>query len=98
MNNLQVNKELLETILDASMKTAFNYRGKSNEMYSLGCLESTANLIYILLIQINDDECELARKSQHFAKISIDRMKEWENMNARGADKESSEKIEQIRG
>lgn len=46
---MQVNQEMLETMLDAALSTARRYRGRNGEMYALGQLESTANLIYVMI-------------------------------------------------
>lgn len=45
---MQVNREMLESMLDAVLSTARNHRGRQGELYALGQLEATANLIYVM--------------------------------------------------
>lgn len=46
---MQVNRDMLETVLDAALSTARSYRGKEGELYALGQLEATSNLVYIMI-------------------------------------------------
>ena len=46
---MEVNREMLETVLDAALSTARSFRGRPGELYALGQLEATANLIYVMI-------------------------------------------------
>jgi len=70
-----VNKEMLNAVLDAALTTARSYRGKSNELYALGQLEATANLIYITICcQDKRDFGHLEIRCQASAQEAVDRM------------------------
>lgn len=71
MNRLEVDPELLEAILGASYSTYMAHRDCDKELYALGCLEATANLVYILTSGTENEE--LATTAQLFAGVAIDR-------------------------
>jgi len=71
MPQVYVDLEFAESILGASYSTAMSHRAKKDEMYALGALEATANLIYIMAV--NSDIPELETLCQKFAGDALSR-------------------------
>ena len=78
MEDVHVRPEMLETILTASLQTARRYYGCAEEMYSLGQLEATANLVYVILCSRNTlgkfPSIEIL--CQEYSTIAVERMEE----------------------
>ncbi|MCG8311635.1 MAG: hypothetical protein MI976_00325 [Pseudomonadales bacterium] len=72
MAEYNVDKELLNALLDAARCTALSHRGKERELYVLGQLEATANLAYILTA--GNVEYEFEAYCQRLASEAIERM------------------------
>ena len=73
-DQLVVEKELLGALLGAAYTTYLGHRGKADELYALGALEATANVIYIMTC--NSDDPELEKMSQQFAADALRRVEE----------------------
>lgn len=72
---MQVNREMLETMLDAALSTARSYRGRKGELYALGQLEATANMIYVMICcQQYEGMGQLEVRCQSCALEAIERM------------------------
>ena len=72
---MQVNREMLETMLDAALTTARSYRGRKGELYALGQLESIANVIYVMICCENADRMgQLEVRCQACALEAVERM------------------------
>lgn len=73
-DKLSVDRELLKALLGAAYSTYMGHRGQADEVYALGALESTANLIYVMTC--NGEDPELETMSQQFAADALDRANE----------------------
>jgi len=72
---MQVNREMLEAILDASISTARSFRGRAGELYALGQLEATANMVYVMICAQNSTEYgQLEVRCQSAALEALERM------------------------
>ena len=72
---MQVSRQMLETVLDAALSTARSYRGREGELYALGQLEATANLIYVTICcESASGMGQLEVRCQSCAQEAIDRM------------------------
>ena len=71
MEKLTVDPDLLKSLLGASYSTYMAHRGDDNELYALGALEATSNLIYVLTCDGANEE--LATMAQMFAGVALDR-------------------------
>ena len=72
MSESNHDKQMLRSILDAARRTVLHYHGTSYELYSLGQLEATANIAYILTMDEGDSEFEAY--CQEMAAEAIKRM------------------------
>lgn len=71
MEKLTVDPDLLKALLGASYSTYMAHRGRNNELYALGALEATSNLVYVLTCDGQNEE--LATMAQMFAGVALDR-------------------------
>ena len=74
MTQVCVDMEFAQAILGASYSTSVNHRGESDEMYALGGLEATANLIYIMAVNAGNTELEVM--CHKFAADALNRYEE----------------------
>lgn len=92
MAKLTVDTELLKSLLGAAYSTYMGHRGQSDELYALGALEATANVIYVL--SCNNDNEELENMSQQFAADALNRASEIaEFMRTNESETHSEDKI-----
>ena len=76
-HHLSISVDMLETILAASLQTARSHYGRPEEMYALGQLESTANMMYVMLCsQVAGEYHHLETLCQEYANIAVERMEE----------------------
>jgi|GEM_PF-4530270 len=77
-NTMEVSYDMLESVLTASLQTARTYYACPEELYSLGQLEATANLVYVMLCgkgrKFSNTKLELL--CQEYASIAIERMED----------------------
>ena len=79
---MEVNREMLETVLDAALSTARSYRGRPGELYALGQLEATANLIYVMICcQDSGALGQLEVRCQTCASEAVERMEYLNSKN-----------------
>ena len=72
---MQVSQQMLEAVLDAALTTARGYRGRNEELYALGQLEATANLIYVTICcEKPGGMGQLEVRCQAYAQEAIERM------------------------
>ena len=72
---MQVNREMLENMLDAALSTARTHRGRQEELYALGQLEATANMVYVMICcQTSEELSRLEVRCQACALEAIERM------------------------
>lgn len=72
---MEVNREMLESMLDAALTTARSHRGRPGELYALGQLEATANMIYVMICsQTSGQFGQLEVLCQACASEAVDRL------------------------
>lgn len=82
---MQVDRELLETVLDAALSTARTYRNKPGELYAIGQLEATANLIYVMICVHSEPALDkLEVRCQASALEAIERLQRLTAVNPKG--------------
>lgn len=59
MTQVCVDMEFAKAILGASYSTSMSHRGEMDEMYALGGLEATANILYIMAVNAGNTELEV---------------------------------------
>lgn len=71
-DSVTVVPELMAQLLDAAMATAFAHRDAPGEIYALGQMEATANMVYVMVVGQGFNELE--NQCQRVATDAITRL------------------------
>jgi hypothetical protein len=72
IESVPVQPDLMGQLLDAAMATAFAHRDAPGEMYALGQMEATANMVYVMIVGQGFNELE--NQCQRVATEAITRL------------------------